>query len=157
MSTTVKVSISDLGSRLFRAEGERGRAVKRGVVDAARRGAAALVKKTPRYLGQMANSWDTGETRQGAEVRNTAPHAGIVEAGARPHSVSPDGMAALTEWAARQVNSDPKAAKAIAWAIAQRLKTNGQVGHFIARDYAKQDAPRHLREEIERHLRAAKP
>ena len=157
MSTTVRVNVSELGARLIKAEGERGRAVKRGVVDAARRGAAALVKKTPRYLGQMANSWNASETREGAQVRNDAPHAGIVEAGARPHSVSPDGMAALTEWATRQLGADPKAAKAIAWSIAQRLRTNGQVGLFIARDYAKHDAPGHLRAEIERHLRAAKP
>ena len=157
MSTTVRVNIRDLGAHLVKAEGERGRAIKRGVVDAARRGAAALTKKTPRYLGQMANSWGTEETREGALTRNTAPHAGIVEAGARPHSVSPDGMAALTEWATRQLGLDPKAAKAVAWAIAQRLRTNGQVGHFIARDYAKDDAPAHLRAEIERQLAAVKP
>lgn len=157
MSVTVRVKIGDLGARLFKAESDRGRALKRGVLDAARRGQATLVKRTPRYLGQMANSWATQETREGALTRNTAPHAGIVEAGARPHSVSPDGMAALTEWATRQLGLDPKSAKAVAWSIARRLRTNGQVGHFIARDYAKDEAPGHLRAAIKAALATVKP
>lgn len=90
-------------------------AVDRGVRRAAQKGKARLIqatneKKIP-YLGQYKNSfhihtragkWQGGrealEAGTLARLYNDAPHAGIVELGARPHPVSEEGIQAIAEW-----------------------------------------------------------
>lgn len=153
---SVRISIGGLSKALRDDENGRGRALRRAVMDAATRGARTLAKRTPRGVtGAMANSWKPSETPDGARIENDAPYAGVVEAGARPHSVSPEGMAAIQQWAERVLGQDPKTARQIAWGIAGKLRTEGQVGRFIARDYAADEAPKHLQDAINRSMRAS--
>jgi hypothetical protein len=79
------------------------RAMKR----AAQRGRSYLVKRTPVDQGQLKASWKTQVTATGeggdiaASIINGAPHAAIVEEGARPHPVSNEGFYAIFLWAKR--------------------------------------------------------
>jgi hypothetical protein len=78
--------------------------VERAGVRAAYRGQALLRKRTPVDQGQLKNSWQV-HPRPGARefvtIENRAPHAGIVERGARPHPVSRAGKMALYWWVVR--------------------------------------------------------
>jgi hypothetical protein len=49
-------------------------------------------------MGEFQNSWFSFPTAKGAKIENNAPHAGIIEAGARPHKVNADGRAKLLAW-----------------------------------------------------------
>lgn len=100
------------------------RAIARGALRGAERGRAIVVRETPVDQGQLKNAWKVTPgnrellTATGlaarivkalaglvlAELRNTAPHAGIVELGARPHPVSPEGMQAIADWAMRNLD-----------------------------------------------------
>lgn len=79
--------------------------VDMGVRLAAQRGRTHLVKKTPVDTGQARVSWKVTDTT----IHNDAPHIGILERGARPHKVSPEGIEALTRWALRTLSVKPKA------------------------------------------------
>lgn len=82
-------------------------AVLRGIRDGARAGVGLLVQKTPKDTGLLKASWKVSrvgsklESGSLAEIVNTAPHAGIVEAGARPHPVSEEGQEAIYRWVLR--------------------------------------------------------
>lgn len=129
---------------------------------AAERGRSYLVRQSPVDLGQFKNSWKVKHGSNGPVIVNDAPHAGIIENGARPHPVSREGIEALTQWAKRKLlmgarmsrkkylASGRKLSKAalsttgkkgqhwadvearnIAFAIAGKLKKEGQKGLFI--------------------------
>ncbi len=65
---------------------------------AAERGRAVLVGKTPVYESEMKNAWKVASKGRDVAIVNQAPHAGIVERGARPHGVNAEGRKALREW-----------------------------------------------------------
>lgn len=95
-------------------------AIARGALRGAQRGRAIVVKETPVDQGEVKAGW---KVRPGdpnvlrgkrtlrakifgiklASLDNSAPHAGIVELGARPHGVSEEGMVALTDWVLRHI------------------------------------------------------
>lgn len=75
--------------------------VRKGMVRAAYRGQALLRKRTPTDQGMMKNSWTVREWGGTCELINTAPYAGIIEAGARPHPVSIEGQMAIYWWVVR--------------------------------------------------------
>lgn len=84
------------------------KAIKQAGMRATRKAAhgakAILVKRSPKDLGQLKASWRVGKSGGGGdtvEVFNDAPHAGIVEHGARPHPVSAEGRKAIREWVIR--------------------------------------------------------
>ena len=89
------------------------RATRSGLKRAAQRSKSLLAMSTPKVdTGQLRASWkvrksmETGiaSARGGgmaATVINDAPHAGIIEGGARPHKVSLEGFYALFLWAKR--------------------------------------------------------
>ncbi len=124
-------------------------------ITAANRARTMLVRASPVYTGIFRNAWrvrlNPGKN-QGATVENDAPHAGIIEKGARPHPVSREGIEALTLWAKRKllhgasraaakrvskknrgsVTADIDAeAKRIAFAIAKKISQVGQKGLFL--------------------------
>ncbi len=111
MSTTVKVSLNRLGATLLKHEGIRQEAMRRGVAAGADRGVGLLVRKSKsvNYMGQFMNSWHvpTRRDRNLVTVRNDAPHAGIIEAGARPHGVNGAGRIALLEWVLKVIAPQP--------------------------------------------------
>ena len=131
-------------------------AIALGTRVGAQRGRTLIVRKTPTDQGQLRASWSVaGGQRTGglrgrllAELFNDAPHAGIIERGARPHSVNRAGIEALTQWVWRKRRSfgivtasgnaarGKKAqaqARAIAFAIARKIAAKGQVGQFFVR------------------------
>lgn len=71
---------------------------KAGVIDALAMNLKTLVERSPVDTGLYAQSWALTVTEKSALIGNTAPHAGIIEFGARPF-VPPIGP--LLEWARR--------------------------------------------------------
>lgn len=141
-------------------------AVRAGSLKAAHRARATLVRVSPVDTGQFKNSWRVIEstgTTLGIRVDNDAPHAGIIELGARPHKVNREGIEALTLWAKRNivfkqlaaakksnatiqdtwagkreralaVDAVEKQARAIAFAIAKKIEKHGQKGLYLVQN-----------------------
>jgi hypothetical protein len=130
--TTIHVTPRQLAGLLKQQQKDFPRAVTAGLRAGARRGLAHLPGKTPTDMGQLRNSWKMAGDRV-PRLFNDAPHAGIVEQGARPHRVSAEGMEALQQWAMRKLGVDEVEAKRIAQAIAWRLRTRGQAPTFFVR------------------------
>lgn len=61
-----------------------------------------LVKRSPVDTGEYANSWDYEETEDGVRLGNFAPHAPIIERGARPFKPP---LEPLLAWAKRVLKS----------------------------------------------------
>lgn len=109
----IKATAKGLPAMLARKHKSIARAIARGALAGAERGRALIVRKTPVDQGQLKASWKVlpgsptalqGEFKRGtllAELLNTAPHAGIVERGARPHTVSAEGWLAIYDWVVR--------------------------------------------------------
>lgn len=162
---TFKISHADV-PRLFAEHAKKmPEAIDKGCLKAAHRARSVLVRVSPVYLGQFKNSWRVVGLGRGKHagyaVMNDAPHAGIIERGARPHKVSNEGIAALTKWAKRKILTGLSRAKymaqtgrtaaksrratktrwaeswadreaeKIAWAIAKKIEKEGQKGKFI--------------------------
>lgn len=123
------------------------RAVYRGTVAGIRRGAFAgkrhLVPKTPVDRGDLRRSWrvirGATPTRGGdaipAQLANDAPHAGIIEGGARPHSVSREGRDSLLRWVRAHFPGESETGqRRIVWGIVKKLKREGQKPTWFIRD-----------------------
>lgn len=156
MSVTVHVKIGDLGRRL-KLDGEaRAKALRVGMRRGADRGVAHLVRQSRAvvYMGQFMNSWRREDyTADKITIRNDAPHAGVIERGARPHGVSVEGQEALLRWV--ELKMGPvEDARGIVWAICQRIRRDGVKGHFIVRD-AMDELVRLARVEVEREMNQA--
>lgn len=117
---SVRITPAQLPKRLERKHADLLRAIARGALAGAHRGRTFIVRKTPVDQGQLKASWKVmpgaaalyAGTSKGAlyagkdslrlaELRNTAPHAGIVELGARPHKTSAEGWLAIYDWVVR--------------------------------------------------------
>lgn len=109
----VSIDVTKLPEALKNDEMAVRNAIARGVSAGLWRGRAIMVRATPVDQGQLRASWHvlrrvqaangipgSGQTTV-AELHNDAPHAGIVELGARPHGLSPAGWMALYEWVRR--------------------------------------------------------
>lgn len=101
-------------------------------------------------------SYKAGFQVVGESVVNDAPHAGIVELGARPHPVSKEGVEAIARWVRRKLRITPTPpagitpnvnnvstrprrptvdeALQIAQAIAQKIRREGQAPRYVMRD-----------------------
>lgn len=139
------------------AEGSRhAKAVQNGLAAGARRFEALMVAKTKEAKkvdqGQFLAAWETRVRQGSAEVVNDAPHAGIIELGARPHPVSEEGRANIARWFMRKLGLNEAEAKAAASAVARKLRRYGQKGTFIVRDNMDQ-AGKLVGTEIARRLR----
>lgn len=162
---TYRIEPDKLGRALINEGHKTAKAYRRGVTRAAHRGKVRLVAATKEkgvdYLGQFRNSFHVDERPSGPVLYNDAPHAGILELGARPHPVSKEGIDALTEWAkvklmesgprrpakksvpltakadaayGKRVDDFEAEARSIAFAIARKIRREGQKGRFIFRD-----------------------
>lgn len=73
--------------------------------DTCQRGVARAVKATDegdvRDQGMYRLSWKAERTREGAELRNDSPHAGVIELGRRPNRPGPP-LEPILEWVMRQ-------------------------------------------------------
>jgi hypothetical protein len=100
---TVKIDGSRMGA-VFRAMAKRHpAAVRAGLRDGAERGRTAMKRLTPVDLALMINAWEVHNQPYGASLDNTAPYAGIIEGGARPHGVSAEGRLAIRDWVMRNL------------------------------------------------------
>lgn len=124
-------------------------AIRRGAIRAAEFARARLVDASPTDMGQLRKSWvnkNPASAEALALVHNHAPHAGVIEHGARPHTVSREGVLAIYEWALRHgmasgvlvQNGDnaglDTGAIGAAYAIANKIKTQGQKATYFVRD-----------------------
>lgn len=127
-----------MAREIRRMKGDTKKAVMRGLRNAARASIAILVQRTPSDTGQLKASWKHTGSRRGRnthEVYNEAPHAGIVEEGARPHAVSYEGRRALYEWASRKFSGKTeKELNAIVEGIAWKLLHHGQKPTYFVKD-----------------------
>lgn len=128
--TTVQVTPEEMAEQIRRWSKQARLAAERGADLAAQRALAELVRVSPTDMGQLRNSWE----RKGQSLTNTAPHVGIVEAGARPHAVNRSGIENLTRWAQRKLGLSEKEAKRFAFAKAADLRRHGQKPTWFIRD-----------------------
>ena len=143
-------------------------AIPVGLKRGAHRGRALLVSQSPVDTGQFKNAWRV----DGTSVTNDAPHAGIIERGARPHTVNRAGVEAIKAWVRRVLGAKLKVTmraqtgkarvskdafeaqiESVTWAIITKLKKEGQKGHFIV-ERNLETLARFAREEVERVLAA---
>lgn len=109
MGAVITIDLNKLPAALRANEQGVRRAIARGIAIGAVRGRAILVRATPVDQGQLKASWKIGaralDVPPGSnllgKLYNDAPHAGVVELGARPHPVSPAGWIAIYEWVRR--------------------------------------------------------
>jgi hypothetical protein len=93
-----------------------------------------LVKESPIDTGQYAQSWTAEKTELGGRIGNHAPHAAVIEFGARPFN-APIGP--LLAWAKRvlQDPSQPPHYSSHVWALAkhtqQKIAEQGMLPHHI--------------------------
>ncbi len=160
MGSVMRIAIEDLPAELEATDARMRSAISYGARAGAERGRAFMVKHTPADLGQLKASWKVktvpapnvlGGDVTLAELINDAPHAAIVEFGARPHKVSAEGWQAIYEWARRHFRSesgrmrprprntgpdrafrgpDPVIAS-ITWAIVRKIGKVGQKATFF--------------------------
>jgi hypothetical protein len=138
----------------------------RAALRAAHRGKAHLIRRTKEKgitdMGQYANSF---EVKKGlgdddlATITNTAPHAGIIELGARPHPVSREGFERIREWVARKMlgisatmADENEEVDRIAWAIVKKIERYGQAPRHVFKD-EQEMLTRFWRVEFERALK----
>lgn len=152
----IRISARQLPAALRREAKRMPDAVRRGMVRAANRGVMHLVAQTDEkgltYQGQYKAGFHAERTADGARIYNDAPHAGIIELGARPHPVSEEGIAHIAEWARIKLGMQEEEAMALARGLAWKLRAKGQEGKFVFRD-AQDKLVEILREEVERILR----
>ena len=97
-----------LGAFIKASVGKNARAVQRGVRRGAMRGIAILTRKTPVDQGIMKNAWKYVEVGGSVgspvigRIENKAPHAGIIERGARPHMPP---LEPILEWVKRHLRN----------------------------------------------------
>lgn len=132
-ATPRTIDLSQLSRELKRAGKNAMDAIKRGAWSGAQASRTLLVHVTPVNTGQLKNAWKAYR-KPDPEVVNEAPHAGIVERGARPHAVSRAGIASLTRWAELKLGLSEKEARGVAFAIAHKLRTKGQAPTFFVRN-----------------------
>jgi hypothetical protein len=158
-ANVITIGIDQLPRELQRGEERFEKALYRGLRMGAERGRGIIVKRTPVDLGQLRASWKVKAHDMVAELINDAPHAGIVELGARPHKVNAEGWQAIYEWVRRhpelygakkprtKVSAtlaqqaqlgpfkglDPEITS-ITWAIVKKIQKHGQKPTFFVRE-----------------------
>ncbi len=122
MGTVIRTTPGKLPGQLGRLNQSVRRAIARGALRGAHRGRAIIVRETPTDQSQLKQAWKvspgsgfgaTGSkipvTLVLASLDNLAPHAGIVELGARPHRVSAEGIQSIADWAYRNLEFEAAA------------------------------------------------
>ena len=92
------VSLSKFSEELKKYSEKNIEAYKKSVIDALLKAVVDIVKNSPVDTGLFAQSWDLIITEKDAIIGNYAPHAPIIEFGARPFTPP---IAPLLEWARR--------------------------------------------------------
>lgn len=134
MSIVIKIAPDELANAL-RKEGERIRQIiKRAAKAAALRLKTYLVRQTDKLGITYQGIYKGGFRATENSVLNDAPHAGLVELGARPHKVSKEGREAIKKWAMVKLGLAEPEAENASWAIAKTIEKVGQEGYYVMRD-----------------------
>ena len=87
--------------------------------------------------GQFSGSWKGLPLPDGAELRNDAPYAGVLEWGRRPGRPGPPYQP-IYEWVVRKLVGNgivaPEDAEDVAWAIRNKLHVEGSEPRHLLRD-----------------------
>ncbi len=102
---TISFTPTQIGARLRADAKGAPKAVIRAIVSGAQRGRSFMVKESPVDRGILRNAWRVLKMREGAELINDQPYAGIMERGARPFKISGAGLWALKAWVMRKLQS----------------------------------------------------
>lgn len=103
----IKVTPAELPSALQKRMQATVAAGLRGMFAGAQRGRTILVRRTPKDRGQAKRGWRVRKhplTLGGmprVDLYNDAPYVGVLESGARPHSVSKEGFMSILGWVHR--------------------------------------------------------
>jgi hypothetical protein len=147
--------------------------MRRSARSSALRASAKLSKEQPKDNGVLQAAYgpsavsvypaDKGKT---VMLHASAPHAGIIERGARPHPVSAEGRAAIKQWVIRKGIAADAAlqpeykgrdiadiAAIIADLICKKIAAKGQKGNFLVSKTV-EPAAAWTRENFERELNA---
>lgn len=96
-----------------------------------------LVKKSPIDTGLYASSWDMTETEKSLILGNFAPHAAVIEFGARPFTPP---IAPLLAWAKR-VLGDPSQppdyspkVRSLAYGVRDKIRKQGMMPRHILKN-----------------------
>lgn len=84
--------------------------------------------------GILKGSVRARRTATGATMEVTAPHAGMVELGTRPHRVSKAAREAIARWAVRKLGLSERDAQRAAWFIGQKIEREGTAPTYVVRD-----------------------
>lgn len=166
MSLTIQLSPTKVAAMIKSRTAATRAAIVRGVHRGAHRGLVVMMKRTPVDQSQLKQSWrvnkafpSSAAVMQLAALVNDAAHAGIVEGGARPHKVSPEGWAAIYQWVYRHrrffgfVTKSGRTARAratvgdvrtrtdvnpelaaVTWGIVKRIEREGQRPTWFVRE-----------------------
>lgn len=135
-----------------------------------------MSRKTPVDRGELRAAWESrgfpptpdGATAETARLANAAPHAGIIEHGARPHPVSREGVESIRQWvwrnrakfglvtasgASGRGDRVERQVDAITWGIVRKLRRYGQKPtHFVSNEQGA--LTRLTKAEVEKQLAA---
>jgi len=135
ISVKEQISLKDFPERLGKySKIELLKGQKEAFIRGIQRSIPDLVKASPVDTGLYANSWDFSVDERFAIIGNTAPHAPIIEFGARPFT-PPIGP--LLAWAKRVTkdSSQPPNYSPRVWALAKytqnKIKAEGMKPHLI--------------------------
>lgn len=121
MATTKTVKLENFSEELRRANEERIEDYKKAVVRGVIKSIPDLVTASPVDTGLYASSWDFTVTEKEVILGNTAPHAAIIERGARPFTPP---IRPLLAWAKRVLksSSQPPDYDSEVWALAKGVQ-----------------------------------
>lgn len=129
-----EVSARDLARKFREVEATRSDKLVVAIRRAAAAGAEALASVAPvGVTGQFKAKLRAIETTGGAILMNDAPHAGVLELGARPHWIGKRGMQALYEWFFYKLRLSPAEAMRAAYAYRAKVARVGQRPTFFFR------------------------
>lgn len=95
---TIRVNLEDFSKVLKEFENKHIADVKKGIASGVARSIGDLVRASPVDTGLYAQSWNFSATEERVILGNYAPHAPIIEFGARPFTPP---LKPLLEWAKR--------------------------------------------------------
>lgn len=99
--------------------------------------------------GQFKRSWRAVRTEEGAELRNDAPYAGVIEYGRRPGRPGPP-LAPIYEWVQRKLRGQIKAQFRVVRAISLSSALN-----MADKDAATREERRHFRAQARASVKKA--
>ncbi len=131
-----KINLRDASEEIGKFADSHREEMKAAVISGIAKSLPSLVKASPVDTGLYAQSWDMIETERSVFLGNYAPHAPIIERGARPFTPP---LKPLLDWAKRILQDSgqpPKYSKHV-WALAIYTRNKIQ---------AEGMAPRHIME-----------